>query len=228
MLHSALPLQLAYRGHMREAYDIIGGEPSRLFPQFAQLGIVTPDSARQVFSRWLTTKRPEAHNALSWWSSVRDTASIKQLLNLYESNVAKADRNQRAMASYHVSSARAFLILARGDSAGATKAFAELPDTVCLRCDLDRIEAARLTARSGNLEGADRLLRQRLYSAITPIEIAIAFERAQLAARQKKADAGKATSGLVISAWQGGDPEVQGVVTAARKLLTSFGGLNSK
>ncbi len=228
MLQSALPLQLAYRGRMREAYDAVGDKPSRLFAQFAELGIVARDSAQRVFGQWLGAKRPEAHTALAWWSSTRDTASIKQLLANYESGVSTAPNEQRAMAQYNVSSARAFLTLARGDTVAASKAFAELPDTVCLRCDNDRIQSARLATASGNFERADRILRQRLYSAITPMEISIAFERAQLAARLKRADVARATSGLVVNAWQGGDPEIQGVVASARRLTGTASQLDRK
>ncbi len=228
LLESALPLQLAYRGRMREAYDLIGNKPSRLFTHFALLGIVGRDSAQSVFSRWLSSNDPQAHSALSWWASVRDTASIKRLVAQYESESAKAGRNGKTMAAYNTSAARAFLVLARGDSAGAQKAFGELPDTICLRCDFDRLESARLAIRGSRFEAADRLLRQRLYSAITPMEVVMAFERAQLAIRQKRADIVQLAATFVVNAWQSGDPEVQGVVAAAKQLTQSFGRLNNK
>ncbi|MBA3657146.1 MAG: hypothetical protein H0W69_07330, partial [Gemmatimonadaceae bacterium] len=86
----------------------------------------------------------------------------------------------------------------------------------------------KLMAAAGNLEGADLMFRQRLYSAITPMEVTFAFERAQLAARRNAPDVGGTASNFVVQAWQSGDPEVQGVVSAAKKLAQRFGQLSRR
>jgi serine/threonine-protein kinase len=228
LVDTYLPVQLAYRGRMREAYDLIGNRPSRLFAQFVPFGIIPKDTIQSVYSRWLAQKAPQTHTALPWWASNRDTLSIKKLIAIYEEEVGKTKDEVRNMAQYNASAARAFLVLARGDSAGATKAFQELPDSLCLRCDFDRLETARLLTRAGNLDAADRILRQRLYSAVTPMEITMAFNRAQLASKTRKPEVGKAASGFVVDAWERGDPEVQPIVTQARTLYGEFSKLVRK
>ncbi len=222
VLEAAMPLQLAYRGRMREAYDMAGTKPSRLFAQLVGLGVVPRDTAQAVFARWLSAKQPEVHTALPWWSANRDTGSIKKLFALYQADASKASRDKKPIADYNTAAAQAFLLLARGDSAAAAKMFLALPDTICLRCDADRLQKAKLMAAAGNLDGADLMLRQRLYSAITPMEVTFAFERSQLAARRKAPGVGRPAGNFVVQAWQGGDPEVQGLVLAARRLSQVF------
>jgi hypothetical protein len=217
-LSAALPLQLAYRGRMHEAYSLIGTRPSRLLPQLALLGIVPRDSAAAAFSSWVKSENPQAHSALPWWASVGDTASIAALERVYETQLRDAPAPRRALAEYNVAAAKAYLALAVHDSVFAEKSFAALADSVCLRCDFDRLESARLQAWRGKTDVADKLLRQRLYSAVTPAEITLSSARAQLAARAKRPDVARRSAVLVVNAWKEGDPEVQPIVSAARRL----------
>ncbi len=218
-LADALPLQLAFRGRMREALAVLPSRPSRLFAQLVMAGVVDPDSARTTFDAWLKTGDPQLHSALPWWALRGDTGSIARLDLLYETQIKTGPPNQRALASYNAAAAKAYLLLARRDSASAEKAFAALPDSVCLRCDFDRLESAHLQAARGKIDNADKLLRQRLYSAVTPAEITLALERARIAAGAGHKDIAAKAAALVVGAWKEGDPEVQPMVNAARKII---------
>lgn len=218
-LRDYLPLQLAYRGRLHEAYLAMGDNP-RLFVQLALLGAIDPDTASAVFARWLRAGNPGARHALSWWAARGDTAAIFALLQ----NRTKSPRLRGASPDYDSQAARAYLFLARHDTANAAKAFALLSDTLCLRCDKDHLTAARLLARARDFGAADKILRQRLYSFVTPEEIVFALERGKVAELAGKRDVALRSYRLVIAAWRRGDPEVQPFVQAAQEGIRRLGG----
>jgi len=222
-LASYLPLQLAYRGRLHEAYLALGNRPSRLFPQLANLGAIDPDTASAVFAQWLASGKPEARFGLLWWATRGDTASISALLQ-QRARSAQAKADKRPVSDYDAQIARAYLFLARRDTANAVKAFALLSDTLCLRCDGDHLTAARLLARGRDFGAADKILRQRLYSLVTPAEIVIALERGKVAEAAGQREVALNLYRLVLRAWERGDPEVQTLVQDARAGIRRLGG----
>ena len=223
-LASYLPLQLAYRGRLHEAYLAVGNRPTRLFAQLALLGAIDPDSASAVFAEWLAAGKPEARTALPWWATRGDTASILALLRLYRANSAHARVEKKPYSEYDSQAAHAYLFLARRDTANAAKAFAQLADTLCLRCDQDRLATARLLLKGRNFGAADKILRQRLYSLLTPTEIVMALERGKVAEAAGQRDVAMRSYRLVVRAWARGDPEVQGLVQEAQAGVRRLGG----
>ena len=222
-LASYLPLQLAYRGRLHEAYLAMGNRPSRLFSQLAVLGAIDPDTVSAVFAQWLAAGRPEARTALPWWSSHGDTASIIVLMRSLtaRNNQAKAER--KPVSDYDSHAAQAYMFLARHDTTNAIKAFALLSDTLCLRCDQDHLTAARLLAKRRDYGAADKLLRQRLYSLVSPAEIVIALERGRVAEAAGRRDVAVSSYSQVVRAWARGDPELQGFVRDARERILRLG-----
>jgi serine/threonine-protein kinase len=219
-----LPLQLAYRGRLHEAYLAMGNRPSRLFAQLALLGAIDPDTVSAVYAGWLAAGRAEARYALLWWTSRGDTASILKLIQL-RAKMAQAKADNRAGVDYDSQAARAYLFLARRDTASAFTAFAALSDTLCLRCDQDHLTTARLMLAKGRDYGAaDKILRQRLYSLLTPMEIVMALERARVAERAGRRDIAARSYRAVVRAWARGDPEVQTYVRAAQERVKRLGG----
>jgi hypothetical protein len=128
------------------------------------------------------------------------------------------------VSDYDAQIARAYLFLARRDTANAVKAFALLSDTLCLRCDGDHLTAARLLARGRDFGAADKILRQRLYSLVTPAEIVIALERGKVAEAAGQREVALNLYRLVLRAWERGDPEVQTLVQDARAGIRRLGG----
>ncbi len=223
-LATFLPLQLAYRGRLHEAYLAIGNRPTRLFAQLALLGAIDPDTASVVFAQWLAAGNAEARTALPWWAARGDTASILALLQSFRVKSAQARAERKAYPEYDSQAANAYLLLARRDTTNAVKAFALLSDTLCLRCDQDHLTTARLLAKGRAYGPADKILRQRLYSLVTPAEIVIALERGKVAEAAGQRDVARRSYGLVIRAWARGDPEVQALVQEARAGLGRLGG----
>ena len=223
-LASYLPLQLAYRGRLHEAYLAMGNRPGRLFAQLAMLGAIDPDTASMVFAQLLAAGRPEARTALPWWSARGDTASIIALIRSYRTRSVLTKPVTKAYPQYDSEAARAFLFLAKHDTANAEKAFALLSDTLCLRCDHDHLMAARLLAKRRDFGAADKILRQRLYSFLTPTEIVIALERGRIADAAGQRDVALGSYRLVVKAWARGDPEVQRYVQEAQAGIRRLGG----
>jgi serine/threonine-protein kinase len=219
-----LPLQLAYRGRLHEAHLAMGKGTPRFFAQLALLGAIDPDTASAVFSQWLRAGNPDARNALPWWAARGDTASIVALLRLYRATSVQARAENRAYPEYNSQAARAYLFLARRDTANAVKAFVLLSDTLCLRCDQDHLTTGRLLEWKRDYGAADKILRQRLYSLVTPAEVVIALERGKVAELAGKRDVALRSYRLVVATWARGDPEVQGLVQAAQAGIRRLGG----
>jgi hypothetical protein len=94
---------------------------------------------------------------------------------------------------------------------------------LCLGCYLDRLSEARLLGALGRFDAADMLLRQRLYTTLTPAEVWFAVERGRVARRRNDRLTAIRAYGLVASAWRGGDPEVQPMVEEAVAALHALG-----
>jgi len=86
------------------------------------------------------------------------------------------------------------------------------------------LTTALLLAKNRNFGVADKILRQRLYSYLTPTEITIALARGKVAERAGQRDVARRSFRLVISAWGRGDPEVQGQVKEAQEGIRRLGG----
>jgi len=221
-LANYLPIQLAYRGRLHEAYLAPGERNPRLFAQLALLNAIDPDTASAVFAKWLKAGNLDARYALPWWATRGDTASIVGLLQL-RAKSGRAKTEKGSSPDYDSQAARAYLFLARRDTANAIKAFALLSDTLCLRCDQDHLTAARLLEKGRDFGAADKILRQRLYSLVTPAEVVFAFERGKVAEAWGKRDIAVRSYRFVVRAWGRGDPEVQPFVQAAQEGIRRLG-----
>src|SRR5207237_3887063 len=156
-------LILARYGHWREAY-VTGGPPIHFFVGLL-LGGASGDSA----GAWFGSSAPSFRNyfqvdrflsfALPWWATLKDTAALRSTARRGQVIAGRATRNTegRLWGLYQASAARAFLALARGDSADALRQLAALPDTVC-DCLMHRVVAARLLEREGRFAAADSQL----------------------------------------------------------------------
>jgi serine/threonine-protein kinase len=218
-----LPNQLAYRGRFREAYITLGDRPSRLFSQLALLGAVDTATAARVFSTWLGSPDTRPHLALPWWTDRGDTASIIALVRKYDADAARARADGKPASGYEARAARAYLMLAKKDTGAARNAFSELSDSLCLRCDFDHLTAARLLKVDRRYGAADKILRQRLYTVLTPTEVVMALERGKVAQADGKDDVARRAFELVIRAWGRGDPELQPIVRDAQESIRRLG-----
>lgn len=222
LVHQYLPLELAYRGRLKEAYDALGTRRSRLVAEIALLGGLEADTAAAVFGRWVNDLSPgRARSALPYWAEGGFADPIQKFLARVDSASRFAKGSAALLAAHDVGAARAYLALASRDTTKALKEFSALSDTLCLTCYVDRLTHARLLAARGKLDDADRLLRQRIYTTLTPMEVLIALERGRVARRRNDEETAIRSFSFVVNAWQGGDPEVQAMVAEARAALAA-------
>ena len=220
-----LVVELGYRGHVKEAYAVLGNREARIFVELALLGGVPHDSARAVFGRWLAAGSPSARFALPWWADQRDTASIAAFRRRAEGaarGVAGARMTQRD-ALYGAAAASAYLALASGDTTKALAHFAALPDSTCLGCYLDRLREAQVLNARGRHRDAAALLGERLFVLLTPTEVTMALERARAAEKLGERETAGDAYALVAGAWSNPDPELQAKSAEARAGLQRLG-----
>jgi hypothetical protein len=142
------------------------------------MGVIEADTAKAA-SR-------DGWQRAAHWSTLRChgglvaaiSTSIGRLWLVYDTAFKRSPAS--VSARYNVAAARAYLSLARHDTVGALREFTALSDTSCLRCDLDQLTTAQLLAGAHRYAEADKILRQRLFSSITPTEIAMALERGKV------------------------------------------------
>jgi serine/threonine-protein kinase len=216
-----LAQELAFRGHLRESYRVLGDRELPIFAELAYLGTVPEDTAESVFGRWVTARSQFARLALAWWSARRDTLALQrfrsQSLRLLHS---PPNEDARLAAEYDTAAAYAHLFLSRGDTTRALARFVALPDTLCPDCYLDRLTRARLLAAVGRDREALRDLEEPLAAFLTPIEVLFAFERGKAAGRIGNAAESRRAYEFVVDCWQHGDPEIQARVAQARTALS--------
>jgi len=218
---------LALRGHLAEAYRVAGSSEPELFGELAWLGAVPAADARAEFAQWLASGDANAARcALPWWSAHRDTAAIARFIqqrNLVATRprpaAGAAAVVERDRAGYDVAAARAWLALARADSAAALDRFLAVPDSLCPRCALHRVPRAELLLRAGRTREARALLAREL-TGITdgprPLEIPWLLARAEAAERSGESAAAAATYRRVLELWRSADPALRPFLVRAR------------
>ncbi len=221
-------LILAHRGHWREAY-VTGGPPIHFFVGLL-LGGAPADSA----GAWFGSSAPSFQNyfqvdrflnfALPWWATQKDIAALRSTARRGEVIAGRATRNTegRLWGLYQAGAARAFLALARGDSADALRQLAALPDTVC-DCLMHRVIAARLLEGEGRLAAADSQLARAHPAVLDLADGYWSLERGRVAERVERIAEAVRDYRYVAALWRHADPELQPYVQEARAALARLG-----
>jgi eukaryotic-like serine/threonine-protein kinase len=237
---SALQRQLAsalmVRGHLREAYNIYGAtradqweNPYDPYVPLALLGAVPAETAAAVFRRPLEQGLPNGPTVLvrvlPWWFAQRDTISLWRYASRADS-IARGDAVSPmvdALRQYPGAAARAYVTLARGDSAAALRAFTALPDSFCafwqVSCRSQKLIEARLLAAVGEHGRAAAVLDR--WAGQNPLAV---LEQGRLAERLD--DRGKAIKSyrFVADVWRHADFELRESVAEAEKGLRRLTG----
>jgi tRNA A-37 threonylcarbamoyl transferase component Bud32 len=221
-----LAMALASRGHIREACTTMTLE--KHFILYAQLGLLGCPSQDSVAAHVNTrADRPNRFTAMyvPWWASVRDTARLKMLQRWGDSvSRGKTNAATRTSAQTLAASARAFLALARHDTAGALTAFRESPpDTTCAYCDPQRIVKSRLLDARGQTREAFAILGEDLDGSNFPFNLLLRLQRARLAEKLNERDAAIDDYRRVAQAWERGDPAMRDSARVAREGLQRLG-----
>ena len=118
--------------------------------------------------------------------------------------------------------AKAYLELARGDSAGALRLFQSIPDTLCIVniCYYEKLVEARLLASQGRAREAGAILDLWVWKAESPIFVLGRLEQGRIAERLGQRQKAVDSYQFVIDVWRHADLELQPFVLEARKALT--------
>jgi serine/threonine-protein kinase len=217
-------INLLYRGHVRDAVEVLYQNPASIPPQLVEAALLTPtipDSAAGMFRRWLGGGWLGAGSLLlPWWTAHRDSSSIRELERRSDS-IARAARNDvdRNVAAYISELAPAYLFLLRGDTATAIRRLEMLPDSLCPLCYLQRLTLAQLLSARHEDAKAARLLDRRLVELFVPSDVLWTLERARVAERMGDRNKASRDYQYVADVWRHADPELQPYVTEARQAL---------
>ncbi len=234
--------ELAYRGHLHDAYAV-GGGPGDLIATMAPLGGVPAESAAALFRRWLADPplreppNPEPSgfhvalfSALPWWAARRDTSSLAAFGRRLETlTQGRSNADLKPWFDYGSAAARAYLALARADTSEATRRFAALPDTIC-PCPFDEIVAAQLLAAAGRDRAARRVFEGQpdLRSIVMPVSGVVRglwqLQRARAEERVGERERAITDYRYVADLWRNADPELQPYVEEAKTALKRLGG----
>jgi hypothetical protein len=226
---------LASRGHVRQAGKLFGTKLARtrpnVFVDIALVGAVPAETAAVAFETWRRTEELSQDDrygvpvlltslALPWWASRGDTLTLQLVARRAESAARRDVQDvRREPWQYLARSVLAHLALARHDTTEALQRFLGLPDSLCVECNLDRLQTAVLLAATGrNREAYSRL--EAVYPAVTYApRVSEGFwilARARVAERLGYRETAANAYQWVAGIWRHADPELQRYVVEAR------------
>jgi serine/threonine-protein kinase len=226
--------QLLYRGHLREAVRVATPGARTVFAEAALLGAVPADSTSRALARWLQRDTLFTSESARWWASTADTAMLVRAVVIADAMAqgelvgrpfgGTSKSGVRDAGRYAGRALRAYLDLARGDSARALAGFRALPDTLCHTCALDRLTLAQLLAgRTRYAEAAAILDGHRVRTHSTLQGGLWALERART--HEHLGDRARARDDyrFVVEVWRHSDPELRPFVAEAQAALQRLG-----
>ena len=205
-------LQLAYGGRLDAALaygaSSITSDLSFLLELWLLGGNVGEQIAGATRTFEVSRGRPPPI-ALPWYAARADTTAIRQVALRSDSLIAHANNPAlRRDAMYRASSAAAYFALARGDSARASDLFSRLPDTLCMICYADRLQAGRLALALGRPEEAYAKLGERLQILMPVLEPAFLASRAVAAERIDSLEVARLAMRRVAGIWRTADSKL--------------------
>jgi serine/threonine-protein kinase len=235
-----LAYQLAYRGHLHEAYAVdrrLLVDPSASpfsmyfdpFPTLSVLGVIPESLAARTFGHAFDPGKawpmPQYGNArqlrgLPWWLARGDTAAIARF-GLRAAQEARSQTSARGKlrSRYFQAAAAAYLALARRDSGRALRLFQAIPDTLCFEhwdCHYGKLTEARLLHALGQPRQAEAILDRWIWKDHSEFFVFGVLERGRIAEelgeRQKAIDAYQ----YVADVWRRADAQLQPFVVEAR------------
>lgn len=227
----ALPAALATRGHVKEAYRLAPGFPA-LLAQLALLGVVPSDTVASWASQWAKSRGEAAMYAAPLLAARRDTATLAASIRALDGArrgplPPSAPPITREVLGYLVAAHRAFLALARGDSAEALRLFDARPDSACFgACRIDDLAHVQLLAARGRpVDALARLERPAagFSPGLLPIDVLSALERGRLYERLGNRERAIEEYAFVLQAWRDPDVELRTYVDEARAGLVRLG-----
>jgi hypothetical protein len=218
-LHAAT---LDYRGRLA-ASRAVRASPEQVVAH-ALLGALPPDSARAAVGAWLAADLPALARPLplAWLAERGDTAALHAYAARVDRLAARpADEDLARRARHGAQLARAYVRLARRDTAGALAALERLAPRDCLvECLANDLLRARLLVAARRVDAARALLAggspaegEAMPSAL---DVMWQLERARLAERAGDARRAATAYAIVAGTWARADAPLQPWVREAR------------
>jgi DNA-binding SARP family transcriptional activator len=242
MSRQYLAFELAYRGHLHEAYAadrtlLLDRNASRFtnfrdpFLSLSLLGAI-PESLvgttfGQAFERGKAWPMPPNRSArelrgLPWWLARRDTASLARFaLRAGQEARSQTSGRGKIRSRYLHAAATAYLALAGSDSAEALRLFQSIPDTLCIEnsCFHEKLIEARLLTSHGQARQAGVVLDRWVWSGEGPLFVIGVLEQGRIAERLGERDKATQSYQFVADVWRRADPQLQPFVVEARNAL---------
>jgi hypothetical protein len=217
---------LSARGHLREAYAMMGDEPRGAPGGIATLvteGLPMPDTVPAMYQRMMKgpfslARGTPAIFALPLFAGRADTASLVRIGKIYDSLA----RQPGAAIDVTLGPAliRPYLALARRDSAEAVKGFAALPDSLYGNFALARFTYANLLAALHQDAEALAVLDHPYDETPVAMDVLRSVQRGRVAERLGKRETAVESYRRVVQMWRKPDPELVPYVTEAKTALT--------
>jgi serine/threonine-protein kinase len=246
MYHQFLAVELAYRGHLHEAYAadrrlLLNPTASRFsgfldpFLSLSLLGVIPESLAATTFGRafepgkaWPMSGSYPARQlrGLPWWLARRDTASMARFaLRAGQEAQTQPSARGKLRGRYLHGAATAYLALARADSAEALRLFQANPDTLCLEnaCYYEKLTEARLLHALGQARQAEAMLDRWVWTGgghylapLGPLFVIGVLERGRIAEGLGERQKAIDSYQFVVDVWRHADPELEPYVREAR------------
>jgi eukaryotic-like serine/threonine-protein kinase len=231
----ALARALAYRGHFREAARELESDrpweefgPSLTAADLLALGGLSPDAAAEWLESLLREGNIWAWAGLGWWATAGDTASLRRFQELAKSKIrsSAAGSKDAEYWTYQASSVQPYVALTLGDTALALTLFADLPDSLCRYCYLERLKRAQLLSARKQDRVAAALLDEPLIDNdwAAPTVPVWALERGRVNERLGNQEKAVESYSFVAAAWRNADSELQPLVQEAKEGLARLTG----
>ena len=225
---------LQFRGHLREAQHLTSIGPSAhwLAPtvtyNLARFGMLSADTVRAEF-RGILALSPRSKNVklYRWWATDGDTAAIQTYIRDFGASTVQSTSG-RAMLRASIAGGRAYLALARRDTAAALRRLLTTPDTLH-ECWYDnRVTLVQLLIAKGRYREAAARLERRWPGTSGCSngldDVVWTMERARVFERLGRHDEAVANYAFVADAWRTADAELQPWVREARNAVARLGG----
>ena len=189
--------------------------------QLALIGLLPVDAVAQEARAIIARQPASAGSALGLLASIRDTASLLLVLPAFDSLdvAARAQGGERRAFVGRI--ARAFVALARADSASALRDFLAVPMSTSGGAPCAALVTSRLLASAGRDGDAARVLDRALPNVVTQLSAPLLMQERALVA-ERMGDRAKAREWYtrIVAQWADGDTPVHAVRDAAKASLT--------
>jgi len=239
MYDQFLAYQLAYRGHLHEAYEVdrrllLDPHATRFwnffdpFRALAFLGVIPESLSATTFglslepgrawtiSRFFTDRQLRG---LPWWLARRDTVSLARFaLRAEQEARMQGSARGKLQGRYLHAAAIAYLALARADSVRALRLFQSIPDTLCIvnDCLYEKLIEARLLTSQGQARQAGAVLDRWIGLRGGPLRVLGVLEQGRIAEVLGERQKAVASYQFVVDVWRHADPELEQYTREAR------------